>query len=68
MKLRWRILTDEELRYGDGHCSLPVVFSDRGPVICVLEYLATGQTVKDFWERVEMVRCGPYTPDGDCVK
>jgi hypothetical protein len=59
LKLRWRRLTRDEIMYGNGLGSVMVRVSEHDLVPCVLEFMADGQTQKDFWEPVEMVRGSP---------
>lgn len=54
-KLRWRMLTRDELRRGDCRAVAVARLNEHYVEPCVLEFMADGQTVKDFWQPVEVV-------------
>lgn len=56
MKLRWRILTRDEVEAGKVRGAVTVARTEHYSEHCVLEWQAEGQTAKDFWQPVEMAR------------
>lgn len=54
MKLRWRVLTRAEIQNGEIRGAVTVARTEHYSELCVLEFFATGQTVADYWEPVEM--------------
>jgi hypothetical protein len=56
LKLRWRILTRDELLYHDGSGAVLVRKDEHEIVSCVLEFMTDGQAVKDFWGPVPVER------------